>query len=266
MFEFVACRALAARVRSALKDGVSFAVVDRIPIEGITLDEAKGLYWLFSTMIARPVAQKLDGTMVYDVHDTGMQALPGFGARPDKTNVDLTFHNDNAYNQTMPEILGLFCLRQAQAGGLSRASSFQTEHNCLLADYPDLLSRFYHQFPFDLQKEHFAGERPIFSAPLFEYDGRLRARLAPYQVKNAFAMRGEPLDAETAAATAALDEIFARPELIAKHDMRPGQIQYVNNRAIGHSRTGFVDRVDPDLRRYLARPWLRNAGHRSYRG
>lgn len=98
MFELTACRALAARVRSALKDGVSFAVVDRIPLEGITLDEAKAQYWLFSAMIARPVAQKLDGTMVYDVHDTGMQALPGSGVRPDKTNVDLTFHNDNAYN------------------------------------------------------------------------------------------------------------------------------------------------------------------------
>jgi alpha-ketoglutarate-dependent taurine dioxygenase len=266
MFELPACRALAASVRSALKEGVSFAVVDRIPLEGITLEEAKVLYWLFSSMIARPVAQKLDGTMVYDVHDTGMQALPGSGVRPDKTNVDLTFHNDNAYNKTMPEIVGLFCLRQAQAGGLSRAISFQTAHNCLLADYPDLLPRFYQPFPFDRQKEHFAGENPIFSAPLFEYDGRLRARLAPYQVKNAFAMRGEPLDAETAAATAALDEMFSRPELIAEHYMQPGQIQYVNNREIGHSRTAFTDYPAPELRRYLVRLWLRDSGHRGYRG
>jgi alpha-ketoglutarate-dependent taurine dioxygenase len=266
MFELAACRKLAAEVRSALKDGVSFAVVDRIPLEGITLEEAKILYWLFSTMIARPVAQKLDGTMVYDVHDTGMQALPGSGVRPDKTNVDLTFHNDNAYNKTMPEVVGLFCLRQAQEGGLSRAISFQTAHNCLLADYPDLLPRFYRPFPFDRQKEHFAGEDPIFSAPLFEYDGRLRARLAPYQVKNAFAMRGEPVDTETAAATAALDEIFSRPELIAEYYMQPGQIQYVNNRAIGHSRTGFTDHAEPEKRRYLVRLWLRDAGRRGYSG
>ena len=79
-------------------------------------------------------------------------------------------------------------------------------------------------------------------------------------------MRGEPVDAETATATAALDEIFSRSELIAEYYMQPGQIQYVNNRAIGHSRTGFVDHVDPDLRRYLVRLWLRDAGHRSYRG
>ena len=266
LFELAACRTLATRVRAALRDGVSFAVVDRVPLEGITPDEAKILYWLFSAMIARPVAQKLDGTMVYDVHDTGMQALPGSGVRPDKTNVDLTFHNDNAYNKMMLEIVGLFCLRQARSGGLSRAISFQTAHNCLLADYADLLPRFYQPFPFDRQKEHFPGESPIFSAPLFEYDGRLRARLAPYQVKNAFAMRGESLDAETAAATAALDEVFSRPELVAEHYMQPGQIQYVNNRAIGHSRSAFVDHEDPALRRYLVRLWLRGAGHRGYRG
>ena len=266
MFELVACGELAVRVRSALKEGVSFAVVDRMPLDGITPAEAKALYWLFSSMIARPVAQKLDGTMVYDVHDTGLQALPGSGVRPDKTNVELTFHNDNAYNRTMPEIVGLFCLRQAQAGGLSRAISFQTAHNCLLADYPGLLPRFYRPFPFDRQKEHLPGEDPLFSAPMFEYDGRLRARLAPYQVKNAFAMRGEPLDTETATATAALDEIFSRPELSADYCMQPGQIQYVNNHEIGHSRTAFTDHAEPELRRYLVRLWLRDAGHRSYRG
>ncbi|MDB5811608.1 MAG: hypothetical protein JWN94_3730, partial [Betaproteobacteria bacterium] len=82
MFELTACRALAVRVRSALKEGVSFAVVDRLPLDGVTADESKAFYWLFSSMIGRPVAQKLDGTMVYDVHDTGLQALPGSGVRP----------------------------------------------------------------------------------------------------------------------------------------------------------------------------------------
>jgi len=266
LFELDACRALAARVRSALVEGVSFALIDRLPLDAITLDEGKVLYWLFSALIARPIAQKLDGTMVYDVHDTGMQALPGSGIRPDKTNVDLTFHNDNAYNKTMPEIVGLCCLRQAKSGGLSRMISFQTAHNRLVDDYPQLLPRFYQPFPFDRQKEHFPGEDPIFRAPMFEYDGRLRARLAPYQVKNAYAMLGEPLDAATERAIDALDEIFSREELVAEHYMVPGQIQYVNNREIGHSRTAFVDHEDASQRRYLVRLWLRNQGRRGYRG
>ena len=48
--------------------------------------------------------------------------------------------------------------------------------------------------------------------------------------------------------------------------MQPGQIQYVNNREIGHSRTAFTDHAEPEFRRYLVRLWMRDAGHRGYRG
>ena len=65
---------------------------------------------------------------------------------------------------------------------------------------------------------------------------------------------------------AVLDEVFSRPELIAEHDMQPGQIQYVNNREIGHCRTAFTDHEQPERRRYLVRMWLRDEGHRGYRG
>src|SRR5215204_862035 len=93
-----ACRAAMEEVRAILTEGIRFALLDRLPVEELSLDEAKALYWMLSSMLARPVAQKLDGTIVYDVHDTGHQALPGSGVRPDKTNIDLQFHNDNAYN------------------------------------------------------------------------------------------------------------------------------------------------------------------------
>src|SRR5260370_33718614 len=68
-------------------------------------------------MVSRPVAQKLEGTMIYDVLDTGQHAIPGSGVRPDKTNPEIRFHNDNAYNDTPPDYVGLLCLRQAQSGG-----------------------------------------------------------------------------------------------------------------------------------------------------
>ena len=128
-----ACRAAMEEVRAILTRGVRFALLDRLPIEALAPEEAKALYWILSSMLARPVAQKLDGTIVYDVHDTGQKALPGSGIRPDKTNIDLQFHNDNAYNFLMPEFVGLLCLRQAKEGGLSRVMSFATAHNALLS-------------------------------------------------------------------------------------------------------------------------------------
>ncbi len=105
------CRAAMAEVGRILKEGVRFAVVDRLPLDELSQDEATAIYWLLASMVARPVAQKLDGTMIYDVHDTGQEALPGSGIRPDKTNIEIRFHIDNAYNRAPPEIVGLHVLQ-----------------------------------------------------------------------------------------------------------------------------------------------------------
>ena len=114
-----------------------------------TAAEATALYWLLSSIVSRPVAQKLDGTMIYDVLDTGEEALPGSGVRPDKTNIEIRFHNDNAYNDSPPDYVGLLCLRQAMSGGHSRVLSFHTAHNALLARYPKRLPRLHQPFWFD---------------------------------------------------------------------------------------------------------------------
>src|SRR5262249_1237787 len=140
------CRAAMAEVSGILKTGVRFAVVDRLPLDELSTDEATAIYWLLASMVARPGAPKLAGTMIYDVHDTGQQALPGSGIRPDKTNIEIRFHIDNAYNTSPPEIVGLLCLRPAQRGGVSRVLSFHTVHNALLARCPEHLPRLYQPF------------------------------------------------------------------------------------------------------------------------
>lgn len=114
-YDMPACRAAMQKVTAIVNTGVKFALVERLPVEDMSEDEAKAVYWMLASMIARPVAQKLDGTMIYDVTDTGKKPLPGSGVRPDKSNVDLQFHNDNAYNLVMPEVVGLLCIRKARS-------------------------------------------------------------------------------------------------------------------------------------------------------
>jgi len=77
-FDLPQCRATMAAVRDVLDRGVRFAVLDRLPLDELGA-EAVAVYWLLSSMLARPVAQKLDGTLIYDVLDTGRAALPGSG-------------------------------------------------------------------------------------------------------------------------------------------------------------------------------------------
>jgi hypothetical protein len=265
-FDLAACRAFMARTRAVLDDGARFAVIDRLPVERLSRDEAVTLYWLLSSLLCRPVAQKLDGTLIYDVHDTGLAAAPGSGIRPDKTNIEINFHNDNAYNTTPPRYVGLLFWRTAKAGGLSRVMSVATAHNALLREHAAVLPRFYEPFWFDRQREHRADDDPVMAAPIFESRGGLKARFALHQIKNAHAMLNRAMDAPTREAVGALESVFARPELAAEMLIARGQIQYVNNLEIGHCRTAFVDHDAPDERRHLIRVWLRDVGDRGYNG
>ena len=265
-FTMPACRREMARVRDMLDHGRRFAIVDRLPMNEMGAAEATAIYWLLSSMVSRPVAQKLDGTMIYDVLDTGQQALPGSGIRPDKTSIEIRFHNDNAYNEAPPDYVGLLCLRQAQSGGHSRVISFHTVHNALRERHPDRLERLYQPFWFDRQREFRPGERPVFAAPIFAGAGEPKARFSVHQINGGYALRGEPIDPAGEAALAATLEIFEEDGLSVDFDLEPGQIQFVDNRALGHSRTAFTDDPDPGRRRHLMRLWLRDRGRRAYPG
>jgi hypothetical protein len=265
-FDLPHCRAAMAEVKRILERGVRFAIVDRLPLDDIGAGEAAGIYWLLASMVARPVAQSLDGKLIYDVRDTGRAALPGSGVRPDQTNIELKFHTDNSYNATPPEYVVLLCVRAAKRGGHSRAVSFHTVHNALLARRPQVLPRLYRPFWFDRQREFHPGEEPVFAAPAFTSDGDLRARFSAHQIRGGYALRGEQVDDQGAAAIAAMLDVFEDESLSADFDLEPGQMQFVDNRAVGHSRTAFEDYPEPERRRHLVRLWLRDRGRRAYAG
>ena len=158
------------------------------------------------------------------------------------------------------------CLRQAQSGGHSRVISFHTVHNALLARCQGRLPRLYRPFWFDRQREFHPGESAIFSAPVFELDDELKGRFSVHQINGGYALNGEPIDTEGNAAIGAVLETFDDDRLTIDFDLEPGQIQFVHNRALGHSRTSFVDHPEPDRKRHLVRLWMRDHGRRAYPG
>ena len=265
-YELPACRAMMREVRGILDTGVRFAVAGPLPLAEIGVERAVQIYWLFAAMLARPVAQKLDGALLYEVEDTGQEALPGSGVRPDKTNGEIRFHNDNSYNRTPPDYVALLALRTARAGGRSRVASFHTAHNFLARRHPELLPRFYEPFWFDRQREFFPGESPVFAAPVFERAGEVQARFSAHQIRGGHALKEEPLDAPGATALAALLRLFDEEDLAVEFDLAPGEMQFLHNRVLGHSRTAFIDDPDPARRRRLVRLWLRDHGRRAYQG
>lgn len=267
-FALDACRRAMNEVRRVTRDGPMFAVLDRLPMSEMNRDEAIQLYWLLSSLLARPVAQKLNGQMFFDVLDTGAKLKPGSGIRPTVTNVDLRFHNDNSYNEAPPDHVCLLCLQPAKQGGVSQVMSVATVHQALEQRFPELMARLYRPFWYDRHAEHHPDEPATIAAPIFERgaEGTVKARLALSEIFAGYELRGERMDNETAAALAAVQAVFDTPELRVELDFAPGQIQYVNNRATGHARTEFVDHPEPERKRHLVRLWLRDGGRRGYRG
>jgi alpha-ketoglutarate-dependent taurine dioxygenase len=87
-----------------------------------------------------------------------------------------------------------------------------------------------------------------------------------HQINSGYALRGEPIDDEGAAAISAMFDIIEEGGLSVDFDLEPGQMQFVDNRALGHSRTAFVDYPEPGRNRHLVRLWMRDHGRRAYPG
>src|SRR5690349_12008568 len=113
-----ACRACLEPVRRALEHGSGVAVIDRLPVERYSADEAKALYWLLGQLLGRPFEQNVQGTLLYDVRDTGQDVRSG--ARYSVTNADTGFHTDNSFGAGVCDYVGLLCLSDARKGGLSQ--------------------------------------------------------------------------------------------------------------------------------------------------
>jgi len=258
-------RAFMRGIRAELETGVGFAILERLPVERWSRDEATAAYWLLSSCLARPVAQSWDGRLIYDVHDSG--ATPGPGVRPDVTNLEQNFHTDNSYNHCPPAVVGLLCLQTAKSGGVSGIVNFPAAHAAMAERHPALLARLHRPFWFNRQREHAPDDVPVIRHALFEeMDGRLVGRLSLRQVLNGHLLANEPLDNEGRAALESFEAILNEPGRARNFVFRPGQVQYVNNLALGHRRTAFEDWPEPERRRRLVRLWLRDTGRRGYGG
>jgi alpha-ketoglutarate-dependent taurine dioxygenase len=265
-FDLPACRDLMARAHDALENGLGFVILHRLPLQTLQKETSIKIYWLLARMLARPVAQKWTGEMIYTVADlTGKR--PGNGIRPDITNAEQNFHNDNSYNVCPPDYVALLCLQTAKSGGVSRVVSFETAHNLMQERHPELLERLFRPYRFDRQREHAAGGEMTINQPVFTLEGgRLKSRLSRYLIEQGYDLAGEHLDETGRAALDALTAIIDEPVLYKEFYFEPGQIQILDNRRLGHKRTGFEDWPEPERRRALIRLWLRNHGRPFYGG
>lgn len=265
LFELDACREFMASVKMALDNGPGVAVIDRLPVERYGREVSTAVYWILGSLLGRPVAQSWAGLMLYDVKDSGK--THGNGVRGSVTNVELYFHTDNSYGKTPPQYIGLLCLQTARSGGESRLVSWGAVYNTLLREHPELVSRGFEAFLFDRQKEHAPDASMVLSKPSFRYEsGQLSVCYSARLMRTGYRMAEELLDEEGGRFLDRVDAILKREDVQLGMHIERGQIQFINNAVIGHSRTAFTDNEDPERKRHLVRMWFREHGRISYDG
>ena len=260
-FALPAFDAQAVELRREILSGRGFVVLHGLPIERCTAEEAEMLYWCLGSRLGPPLPQNLAGDRLYSVRNEGYSIEQDYGAtgvRYSKTSEGFHFHTDSApaLAGITPVIVGLIALQTAKSGGASVLVSAKSVHDVMLAERPDLLALLYAPFHHDRSSELPPGESPTLLAPIFRFDGQLRMRYMRFYIEQGHRKAAAPLSSGQIEALDFLDSVMDREGLHILFDLNRGEMLFVSNEFILHSRTAFEDHPEPARRRHYARLWL----------
>jgi alpha-ketoglutarate-dependent taurine dioxygenase len=213
-------------------------------------------YWLIGDMMGQPIEQNVQGTLFYDVRDTGQDVR--YGARFSVTNSESSFHTDNSFGADVLDYVGLLCLNSAKAGGASQIVSGFAAQNELRERFPEALQVLRQPFHVDRRGGLRPGDEPTVRFPALTGDNsELVIRYLRYWIEVGHEKAGLPLTSEQTSALDVLDRVASEPKMRVEFEMKPGEMLFVNNRWILHNRTAFEDHAEPERRRHLIRLWVR---------
>jgi hypothetical protein len=246
---------LGPRLHQAMQEiasGRGFVLFRGLPVDQYTLDEMELIYCGLSCHMGEVTPQNMKGDLIFHVMDGGYE----YGApnvKASETNHEHQPHTDPA------GIVGLLCMRPAHQGGVSMISSAATIFNAIKAERPADLEILCRGFHYDLRSDGVSASGapvsdriPVF----FWHHGQFSCRFNSIRIKLAADKTGIPLTREEIAAIEFMESVAKRPDVRLRMTFQPGDIQYLNNFAILHSRTAFSDVAEEDRKRLLLRLWL----------
>ncbi|MBL8675045.1 MAG: TauD/TfdA family dioxygenase, partial [Rhodospirillales bacterium] len=162
----------------------------------------------------------------------------------------LRFHTDRT------DVVGLLCVRQARAGGVSRLCSTGAIHNAFLERRPDLLEVLFQDFWRSRLGEESKDPSTVYPLPILGLrDGKLTSHYSLTFIEAAELVPGVPK--LTAAQREAIDMLMAvADELSFEMTLAPGDLQLINSHVTYHGRTAFEDDAATGHDRLLLRLWL----------
>lgn len=242
---------LAALLHGEVLEGRGFAVLRGVDPARLSRRENAAAFLGIGAHLGAFRPQNAKGHILGHVKDLGRSGDDPT-ARLYQTHERQTYHTDSC------DVVGLYCLQPAKAGGRSSLVSSVTLYNEIRRRRPDLAAVLFEPIETDRRGEVGPGERPYFTIPVFNWHAVRFAGIYQRQYIES-ARRFDDVATLTASQVEALDLLDALAEDPALHielDFLPGDIQLVNNHVLFHDRTAFEDWPEPERRRHLLRLWL----------
>jgi hypothetical protein len=239
-------------IERELIDGRGFVRIAALDTARYGDDDLTLLYWGIGIHLGQPWPQNKHGHVMGDVTDQGKTRDDPEARGNELGLIKLDYHTDGS------DLVGLMCLRPAKSGGLSCVANVVAIYNELVDTRPDLIAALYEPLPWDARGEQAPGKPPFYLRSCFmAHDDRLFVRFIPQYIKAS--QRHPDAPRLTATQIEALDRVSAMandPRFNVYMDLRPGEMQFINNYHVLHGRTAYEDDVPAGIKRHLKRLWL----------
>ncbi|MGN9839799.1 TauD/TfdA family dioxygenase [Nonomuraea sp. H19] len=238
------------RVRDELVGGRGFALIQGVPVGAMSERQCEIAALGLAGHVGAIVPQGPGGEPLMHVRDTGADPSRG-QTRSYQHSGRLGYHSDPT------DIVALLCLRPAKSGGLSAVVSSVAVHNEVVRTRPDLAEVLYQPWWHDRR----TGDGPdsFYTKPICtpRAGGGVSIAYGPDYIRSA--QRGACVPPFTPAQEEAmdlLDRLSDDSRFALTMDLREGDMQFLDNHVVLHSRTAYEDHPEPERRRHLLRLWL----------
>jgi hypothetical protein len=238
-----------ADVRRELIDGRGIVMIQGFPLEAMSREEQIIAYLGLGTYLGRTMPQNKEGHVLGHVKDIGGDYSDP-NTRGYMTNAEMRFHTDPA------DYVGLLCLHTAKRGGESRIASSVTVYNRMLRERPDLAKVLTEDIYSTHGGETNPGDTPWFKQPIFCFvDGYFSAGGIGAMVDKAQGLPGVPPFTLAQKEAIALYRKTVN-DVALSIGFERGDIQFLNNHVMLHTRLGYEDWPEESRKRHLLRLWL----------
>ncbi len=250
-----------AQVNRDLEWGRGLALLRGLPVERYSDDELRTIWWGLGCHLGTAVHQNAHGELIGEVRDeirlygeVFQPAVPrsqGVTSRAKaRSSGPLRWHTDRC------DVVGLLCVRSARRGGGSRIVSVPAVSNAILERRPDLHALLCADYYRSREGEEAGGEASCYAMPIFAMrEGKFTTQYSRTFVEAA--QKVATIPRLTPAQDEALDLLATVcDELGYEMELRPGDVQLLNNHVIYHGRAAYEDNPGAGRDRLLLRLWL----------